>query len=515
MGSYFNITRSHTLLGILAVLLAIATGCTRAEEESSRLQLKVPDKIANHMFQVGTYSATSPWGLAQPTTLTEIDCYAIFLTPTNGAANTCYDANNYEVAKLSGLYGLYSAGSVITIDVPSGAERTVSILAFNSAGSCNKTLASNFNSIHYSAPLIVGKKDVVFTPGDVNVNINISLTNAATIETCKGPLFGMFSNNTWPALGTSTTPPSTPSLTVTQITNSLDVAGNTGSVVVDSAGNIFYGSVNGYVIKKIAPDGTETVFAGSGTNGSLDGTGVAASFLQPTLLAIDTSDNIYVGDAFLVRKITPAGVVTTKANLSGGTFRGITADSAGNVYTTFDNGSTTTHLIKKIDPGGTITTLAGSTGSGSANGTGAAAQFYYPYGLATDSSGNVYVADTFNYLIRKITPAGVVTTFAGSGVPGTQDGIGVAASFSFYNSYSHMAVDSNDNIYLGDMDFSTHNTIRKITSTGVVTTYCGPGSASTNTGAAIANIYSRFGVGVSNTGIVYFADTSTLYKIVP
>src|SRR6266487_3128445 len=116
----------------------------------------------------------------------------------------------------------------------------------------------------------------------------------------------------------------------------------------------------------------------------------------------------------------------------------------------------------------TFTTLAGQASIGSADGTGSAARFYFPQGVATDTSGNVYVADTFNYTIRKITPAGVVTTLAGlAGFPGSADGTGSAARFS---SPIGVATDSSGNVYVAD---SGNNTIRQITPAGVVTTLAG------------------------------------------
>ena len=120
-------------------------------------------------------------------------------------------------------------------------------------------------------------------------------------------------------------------------------------------------------------------------------------------------------------------------------------DSSGNVYVA-DTGNDT---IRKITPAGVVTTLAGSAGNvGSADGTGSAARFYYPLGVAVDSSGNVYVADTDNYTIRQITPAGVVTTLAGlAGNSGSADGTGSAARFYYP---SGVAVDSTGNVYVAD-----------------------------------------------------------------
>jgi hypothetical protein len=150
-----------------------------------------------------------------------------------------------------------------------------------------------------------------------------------------------------------------------------------------------------------------------------------------------------------------------------------------------------------------VTTLAGTGSSGSTNGTGTAASFNNPFGGAVDGSGNVYVADSGNRLIRKITSAGVVTTLAGSGSFGSANGTGTAASFSYPQG---VAVDGSGNVYVGD---SNNNLIRKITSAGVVTTLAGTGSSgSTNGTGTAASFNNPFGVAVDGSGNVYVTDLS-------
>ena len=178
-------------------------------------------------------------------------------------------------------------------------------------------------------------------------------------------------------------------------------------------------------------------------------------------MAVDSAGNVYVADAYNdeIRKITPSGVVTTLAGSAGqagssdGTGSaarfidpcGVAVDSAGNVYVA-DYGN---DEIRKITPSGVVTTLAGSAGqTGSSDGTGSAARFDDPMGVAVDSAGNVYVADYGNDEIRKITPSGVVTTLAGSaGQTGSSDGTGSAARFDYPMG---VAVDSAGNVYVAD-----------------------------------------------------------------
>lgn len=285
------------------------------------------------------------------------------------------------------------------------------------------------------------------------------------------------------------------------------------AIAADSAGNMYVAEESGSKIRKMTPTAEVTTFAGSGTFGDADGTGLAASFSSPTGVAVDSSGNVYVADAWTstIRKITPAAVVTTFAGSSGvngyadGTGSaarfnsptGVATDIAGNVYVA-DQGN---RRVRKITPAGDVTTLAGGSACGSCDGTGSAAGFEQPVGVAVDSAGNVYVADATGNRIRKITPLAVVSTLAGNGSQGSADGVGTAATFL---TPWGVAVDSAGNVYVADLG---NNKIRKITPAAVVSTLAGTGLEGSSDGVgSAATFYQPSGLRVDSAGNVYVAD---------
>jgi sugar lactone lactonase YvrE len=298
-------------------------------------------------------------------------------------------------------------------------------------------------------------------------------------------------------------------------------------MAVDNAGNIYVADAFGHNISKITPSGIVSNLAGMhGVNGSVDGTGSAARFYECGGVTVDGDGNVYVGDTFnqTVRKITPAGVVTTLAGVAGvagetdglasvARFfspKGMATDSAGDLYIA----DLQNCAIRKITPAGDVRTLAGYE-AGSNDGNGIPAQFNSPQGVAVDNAGgNVYVADSNNHTVRQITPAGLVSTFAGTaGTSGSADGMGSAAGF---NSPIGVAVDSVGSVYVAD---TFNHTIRRITPSGHVITFAGsPGSSGSVDGAgSSARFNLPTGVAVDSQGSVYVADTGNhiIRKITP
>lgn len=252
-------------------------------------------------------------------------------------------------------------------------------------------------------------------------------------------------------------------------------------VATDAKGNVYVADSENHGLRRIAPTGVVSTLAGGGVAGFADGLGSAARFKELSGVATDKLGFMYVADYgnHAIRRVSPGGLVVTIAGDGTPGFvdgvgkaarfnhpTDLTVDSQGNVYVSDEHN----HAVRKIAPDGTVTTLVGGQGPGFVDGDRATARINMPSDVAIDVAGNLYVADTENHAIRKLTPEGQLTTLAGAGEPGYADGAGSAARFD--TPYG-VVVDDQRRIYVAD---ANNHRIRLITPSGEVTTFKGTGT---------------------------------------
>jgi len=273
------------------------------------------------------------------------------------------------------------------------------------------------------------------------------------------------------------------------------------AVAVDATGILYVADWINYRVCRITPDGALTPLR------LADGT--VAPFDRPESLTVDAAGNVYVPDPVSreILRLTPAGDLTNLATLPSAENTDSTVDIAGVAVDPLGNllvADTLNSTILRLAADGAVSTVAGrGPAEGSADGTGAAARFRFPVGLAVDAAGGAYVADSANHTIRKISSAGVVSTLAGlAGIVGAVDGTGSAARFNYP---SAVAVDGGGNLYVAD---SGNYTVRKITPGGVVTTLAGlAGSAGSVDGSGTtARFLMPQSVAVDGSGNLYVGD---------
>lgn len=356
-------------------------------------------------------------------------------------------------------------------------------------------LLFTLNLVHSQAPFISYTSPIIFTVGQTITPLTPTNTGGtATAQTLVSTFAG--SGNVGSADA-----------------NGIAATFNLPTVVaIDSFGNVFVVDRSNHKIRKITPDGTVSTFAGSGFSGSADGVGTAASFRFPDGAVFDSHDNLFISDQsnHKIRKITPDGTVSTFAGSGaiGAVDANGTAASfyypAGMAVDAYDNllvADYGNNKIRKITPDGTVSTFAGTGFAGAAEGTALTAQFNGATGVAVDSFGSVFVADYYNNKIRKIDTLGNVSTVAGTGAIGSADGIGTAATF-YYPAI--VAVDRTNNLFITDEE---NHKIRKITVEGTVSTYAGNGTLGVADGvSSSAQFNYPTGIAIDHSNTAFVAD---------
>ncbi len=296
------------------------------------------------------------------------------------------------------------------------------------------------------------------------------------------------------------------------------------SVALDGSGNFYIADTRNHRIRKVNSSGIISTIAGTGTSGfSGDGgAATAAQLFTPTGVTLDASGSIYIADQdnHRIRKISTSGVISTIAGTGTSGFSGdggaataaqmylptgITVDASGNVYIADQYNN----RIRKINTSGVISTYAG-TGAATYGGDGAAAtlaQINRPCGVSIDASGNLFIADYTNNRIRKVNSSGTITTYAGTGVSGFS-GDGLAATTAKLTTPWGVHVDALGNVYIGD---NGNQRVRKVNASGIINTLAGTGTAGYSgdaCAASAAQINSPCGLAVDAVGSIYFADKS-------
>jgi sugar lactone lactonase YvrE len=311
-------------------------------------------------------------------------------------------------------------------------------------------------------------------------------------------------------------------------------------VVFDVAGNLYIADYNNNVVRKVNKSGTITTFAGNGTQGySGDGeSATSAELYNPSGLAVDASGNLYIADDgnSVIRKVDPTGAISTVAGNhslgagyggDGGPATsaqlnkplGVSLDSTGNLYIA----DTANNVVRRINLSGTISTVAGSFAAGAGysgdGGPATKAQLNFPFAVAFDSAGGIYIADAHNNVVRKVLPSGVIITFAGNGTASYDGDGGAATNAGLYYPFG-LAIDATGSVYISDYN---NYVVRRVDPAGIITTIAGshigqvwdtsygasqPGYFGDGGPATSAGLGSPFGLTLDASGNLYLADSN-------
>ena len=311
---------------------------------------------------------------------------------------------------------------------------------------------------------------------------------------------------------------------------------NPNDVAVDALNNLYIADTNNYRVRKVSASGMISTVAGNGATGGngLGGAATGAQIGPPYSVALDPSGNLYIGDGFGIQRVS-SGIITKVVGVvleqppflgivcefagDGGPAisasvcfpRAMAFDAPGNLYIA----DQFNERIRKVSTDGTISTIAGQhLGFSGDGGLAVAASLYNPYGVAADTSGNIFIADTENNRIRKITPDGLINTVAGTGSTVFAGDGGPSTSAEIYAPFG-VALDSGGNLYIAD---TGNYRVRKVTSDGIVTTVAGNGTqgfSGDGGPATAAELEGPSGVALDKSGNLYISDAGAVRKVTP
>jgi trimeric autotransporter adhesin len=302
---------------------------------------------------------------------------------------------------------------------------------------------------------------------------------------------------------------------------------NPSGVAVDATGNLYIADTNNARVRKVTTGGTISTIAGDGAQAFSGDTGPAtsASLNYPDSVAVNASADLFIADTINSRiREVAAGIINTVAGDGDYRFSGdggpavnatlnspedVAVDASGNMYIT----DSANYRIRKVNTSGTITTVAGNGTAGYSgdNGPASSASLNSTYGIAVDTSGNLYIADSFNNRIRMVTAGGIISTVAGNGTASYSGDNGSATSASLNNPFG-VAVDASGNLYIAD---TYNNRVRMVSTAGIITTMAGTGIggySGDNGPATNAELNYPYAVALDNSGNLYIDDVAN-YRI--
>lgn len=403
--------------------------------------------------------------------------------PTNNPTPPA--TNTVSITSITPTHG--AGGTNITI-VGSGFSTTAASNLVKINGKTATVVSAKTDSIVVTIPIKAGSGDITLTSGDKTVTgPALKYDTVYVVSTVAGSTMGFADGN---------------------LSNAQFYRPH--GMCTDAAGNVYIADRGNCRIRKISTTGDVSTIVGT-TSGFTDGPAATAQLKSPFAVARDAQGTFYITDysAHAIRKYTDAGGLVT---ISGGTMgyaagtlatslfnypTGVCVNSSNKVY--FLDASNV--LVRSVN-GNNIDNIAGNPcQSGGTDGWNTGARFDNPFGLCSDGA-NLYVADTYGQKIRKVTPTGDVTTIAGSYIQGKKDGVGTEATFLFP---SAVCVDASGNLYVADTD---NQNIRKITPAGVVTTIAGTGNKGSADGIGTAASFNQpYGICIDAQGNIYVADT--------
>jgi len=462
-------------------------------------------------------------GFSGATGLSCTSCATTTITPTASGANL------YGVTAIGGGCAA-TAGASVTVTVGGASSLIAPITGTTTVCLGYTTTLSDATptgtwSSSNTAIATVGTGGIVtgVAAGNVLISYTASTScgpaSALAEVTVGNPVITTFAGT-----GTSGFTPNGSAATATAMTTPIHTS-------IDASGNIYYTDYLNSVVRRISTAGIVTTYAGNGVTGYLGDGGPAtnARLDNPAGTAIDAAGNLYIADyqGYEIRKVTPAGIISTIAGTGSAGIGadgiqatasainhcwGVAVDGSGNVYFS----DRYNHDIRKINTSGIVTTIAGTGGTPGFSGDGGpatAALLDQPLDLIFDPAGNLYIADGSNNRIRKITPAGIISTIAGNGTPGFGGDGGPATALSVeMNVPVGLALDSAGDLYFGDYG---NNRIRKITPAGIISTIAGTGGSGYNgdgISPTAATLTTPQGVAVYGPGNIYICDASN-YRI--